>query len=393
MVEHLESSAIWRRQGRRHQGERFWLAMLAMATLAGCAQVEVVGWVAANQPMVASYTPGSTNQFNSTGNANTVVRSGVGQYSVTFAHLGGTSGGNVPAGQTGVAEGNVQVTAWGSDFVRCQSAGWQTNAGNVTANVSCFQGAVPADSQFLASYMAVSQPDPGLAYTYFDPTVPVDSMGVAHATTARSSSITGVYTPIGQPLFISGFVLSNVAGMEHVTADSAGPSFCNFEIRPRVTCWDPSGAPVTPAFSYVKGFPQGFASTMRGAFAAYDIAPGDVFPTFTPTQQNAFSSNQIVVNRASVGLYTVVIPGAASAGANALVHVTGYDLGGRGAPVYCKPVTWGSAGPDVAIQVSCFLNSGTATPTDDAFYLSYIVPTSASTSATIMPPPQGAPGK
>jgi hypothetical protein len=362
----------------RHQGwaQLLSLTMLTMSASAGCSQVEVFGWVSANQPTAASYTPDGSSQFNSTGSPNTIVRSGIGQYIVTFAHLGGVSGGNVPPGQSGVLEGNVQVTALGSDQVRCQSAGWQTSGNTATVNVNCFQGATPADSEFLASYIAVNEPDPGLAYTYFDPSVPIGSQDVVPATSARSSNVTGVYYPTKQPLFASGFdgptgADAPVFGMEHVAADGAGPDFCNFNIRPWVSCWDPSGNPVGSAFSYVKGFPQGLSSTLRGAFAAYDIAPGDIFPTFTPNQQNPFSSSLIVVSRTSVGVYTVSIPGAASAGANALVHVTAYDLG-EGAPVYCKPDNWTSTGADVAIPVSCFLIGGAAT--DDAFYLSYIVP-------------------
>src|SRR5579863_644852 len=104
----------------RHEGWLGTLSLTLLAMVAGCSQVEVFGWVSANQPTAASYTPDS--QFNSTGNLNTVARSGTGQYVVTFAHLGGVSGGNVPPGQSGVSEGNVQVTALGSDLVRCQSA-------------------------------------------------------------------------------------------------------------------------------------------------------------------------------------------------------------------------------------------------------------------------------
>src|SRR5262245_42166976 len=59
-----------------------------------------LGYVWANQPSSASYTPSLTYQFNSAGGTNTITRSGVGQYTVHFPGLS-TLG------------GHVQVTAYG----------------------------------------------------------------------------------------------------------------------------------------------------------------------------------------------------------------------------------------------------------------------------------------
>jgi hypothetical protein len=310
---------------------------------------------------MASYTPDGTHQYNSLGNTNTITRVGPGQYTVTFAGLAGVHG------------GNVQVTPRGSDSVLCKVDGWQASGTDVTAGVFCVQGVTATDSEFLASFEAINQADPDLAYTHYDP--PATPVVTETPDPTRSWDVTGIYTPTHQVLLttpVSGFA------MEHVTGDVQGADFCNFAIPPAVRCWDASGAPVDKAFSYVKGLGRIPESALRGAYAVYDIAPGDVFPSYVPgTQHSSFSSTSIVVSRLSVGLYAVLIPGAASGGSNAMVHVTAFDLGAGelvdGAPVYCKPVTWNNAGADVVVQVTCFLTPG-ATPTDDAFQMSYIVP-------------------
>jgi hypothetical protein len=97
----------------RHNGAaRTALAVLALIGVAGCAPVATFGWVWADQPTVASYTPNATHQYNSAANTNTVAHPAQGQYVVTFPRLA-VRGGNVPPGQTGLDDGNVQVTAQG----------------------------------------------------------------------------------------------------------------------------------------------------------------------------------------------------------------------------------------------------------------------------------------
>jgi hypothetical protein len=335
------------------------LTTFALLAPIGCGTTEVFGWVWANQTIAASYTPDATHQYNTSGGASSVTRSGTGVYQVTFAGLGGVHG------------GNVQVTARGSDSARCKVSGWQTTGSTVTAGVRCFQGPTPADSEFLASYEATNHADSAVAYAHYDP--PATPTVTAIPDLARAWNVTGIYTPIHSVLLagaVTGFA------MENVTADGAGPEFCGFGVN-RVTCWDASGAAVDTPFSYVKGLGR-VPTSRRGAYAVYDIAPGDTYPPFTPqTQQSSFSTaSLIVITRLSVGLYAVLIPGAASAsaGGSVLVQVTALDLGAVGGPVNCKPVTWNNASADVVVQVACFMTTnGLDTPTEDGFQMSYIV--------------------
>lgn len=355
----------------------FVAAVSAFAT-SGCAGIQVFGWVWANQPAAASYTPDATHQYNSTGTINTVARQGTGSYVVTFPSLA-INGGNVPPGQTGLNGGNVQITAQGADTAFCQTNGWQTAGATVTVQVACYQGTTPADVAFMASYQAVNEPFPDVAYTYFSLTEPSNGPSTIPFP-ARTSNVSSIYGATLTPIFsasVSGFA------MEHVTADAPVPMFCNFEIPPRIDCWDPSGAKLDAppafnpnvAFSYVRGLAGVPASNLRGAYGAYDISPGDPAPIGLTREVNSFSTNHMALAHVSTGVTDLTIPGAAAGGANALVHVTAYDLGSSGGPVYCKPVVWNTLGSDIVLRVACFKMPGSA-PFDDAFQVSYVVPPS-----------------
>ncbi|HET9953653.1 MAG TPA: hypothetical protein VFQ61_04075, partial [Polyangiaceae bacterium] len=94
------------------------------------------GYVWANEATSDSYTPDPTYQWNASGALNTIERSGVGNYWVTFP---------------GVAlnGGNAQVTAygWGSEY--CNVGSWGSNVVNVT----CFDTTgAPADAQFTLNF-------------------------------------------------------------------------------------------------------------------------------------------------------------------------------------------------------------------------------------------------
>jgi hypothetical protein len=100
-------------------------------------------YLLADQPSAASYTPGLTYNFNSTGVANTVTRSAVGTYTVNLPGLGG-------------ANGNVLVTALGSGSAHCNVASWSSGAGTRPIVVRCWSDTgVPADSMFSLAFDGV----------------------------------------------------------------------------------------------------------------------------------------------------------------------------------------------------------------------------------------------
>jgi hypothetical protein len=98
-------------------------------------------YVWANKPTTASYTPSTSNQWNSTGGTNTITRASTGNYTVSLP-------GQASAG------GNVQVTAFGSDASYCKTTGWSLGSnGKVNVGVRCFAASgSPVDSMFTLDF-------------------------------------------------------------------------------------------------------------------------------------------------------------------------------------------------------------------------------------------------
>ncbi|MGH2786413.1 MAG: hypothetical protein ACRDJV_00710 [Actinomycetota bacterium] len=98
------------------------------------------GYVLADQPANASYTPLASHQFNFLGGANTVIRSAPGQYTVTMPSLGAVSG-------------HVQVNSVGTNPRECKVSHWVPSGPNLSIGVRCFTTTgVPADSKFVATF-------------------------------------------------------------------------------------------------------------------------------------------------------------------------------------------------------------------------------------------------
>jgi hypothetical protein len=113
-------------------------------TLTYARPISVAGPMAflwANQPTAASYTPNLFYQFNSSGAANTVVRTGVGAYIASLPNLG-------------AATGHVQVTAYGTGSERCKVANWSPSGSTQQVNVRCFTSTgTPVDTLFTMTYV------------------------------------------------------------------------------------------------------------------------------------------------------------------------------------------------------------------------------------------------
>jgi hypothetical protein len=95
------------------------------------------GYVWADNPASASYTPNTMFSFNSAALPVSITRSGVGAYAVRLSGLGGGSLG-----------GNVQVTAYGSDAATCKVGSWSFAPTDFIANVRCFKSGVPVDTRY-----------------------------------------------------------------------------------------------------------------------------------------------------------------------------------------------------------------------------------------------------
>jgi len=98
----------------------------------------------ADQPTAPAYTPNPSYQFNSSGATNTVVRAGVGAYTVSLPNLGS-------------ATGHVEVSAYGTGGERCKVAAWLPSlpAGSAEqVDIRCFTSTgPPADTRFAMTYV------------------------------------------------------------------------------------------------------------------------------------------------------------------------------------------------------------------------------------------------
>lgn len=116
-----------------------------------------LGYVVANQPLTADYTPDV--QYNSQDTPNTIHRLGTGRWEVTLPGLGGAGG-----------RGNVQVTASGVPATVCRVDSWTAG---LVATVSCRDrnGAhvdTPFDLTYLKGRGLKFEGDPNVAYVLAD---------------------------------------------------------------------------------------------------------------------------------------------------------------------------------------------------------------------------------
>ena len=120
------------------------LVLIGTNLMAGPGLVD--GYVFADDPSAAAYTPPADYSRNAGGGTNTVTRSGVGAYTVHMPGLGKPS-----------VTGNVQVAAVGVGLqaFRCYVLGWSALAGaalDVEVRCTTLAGAA-ADVQFVVQYV------------------------------------------------------------------------------------------------------------------------------------------------------------------------------------------------------------------------------------------------
>jgi hypothetical protein len=96
----------------------------------------------ASSPINTPYTPSTTYSYNTVGRAaaNTVTRTGVGQYTVTCKGVGG--GPLFSGAATWGPGGHVQVTAYGGeDADQCKVQSWVTGGADFTVFIRCYNHA------------------------------------------------------------------------------------------------------------------------------------------------------------------------------------------------------------------------------------------------------------
>ena len=176
-----------------------------------------IGYIFAEKPSEPAYTPWPIYNHNADGGPNTIQRSSVGRYEVTFPGL--------------TAGGTAQVSAYGGAAVACGVAGIADSGPDVVVGVTCRDHkAQLKDYRFSALYLAEAGPkgDGGKRWAYLH----------AHKPTRTSYVPKGAdraQDPSGKPRVkrtkrgVYRVKLPNMSkgGAAHVTASGSGKQRCN----------------------------------------------------------------------------------------------------------------------------------------------------------------------
>lgn len=208
-------------------------------------QPRQAGYVWADQPTAAWYTPNLLYQANSKGGTNTVHRIGVGRYRVSFA------------GFTRVG-GDVQVTAYGPTSEHCKVVFW----GVSTVDVACYRAnGSPADSRFSVLYTDQGTPTaPGLHGAYLWANQPTSAAWYAASSTYRWSSASsiwarrtgpGAYEVLlsGQPASGDTNVIATAYGDDNRTCNVSHWVASGSSTLVRLRCRQPGGVPADARFT------------------------------------------------------------------------------------------------------------------------------------------------
>ena len=368
------------------------IALNSSAALAEPVQPNTVakGWVWANQPSSAlsvPYVPPTEWQHNerydmlpaypwrdyAPSALNSVTRTGVGAYRVTFPHFA-------------VSGGTAHVTAYGGNHT-CKIRSWSPSGGDMNVNVSCFTpGGSPVDGRFSAlfykdglkstiygnGYLWADQPSTTGCYTP-SPFYQFNSRGGTNTICRISLGLYDVRFPNMEKHTFE----PDKGGTFQVTAYGTGPERC------KVRSWFESGDTMT---ARVGCSHAGVAADTRFT-ASFARAPGDlamsvaedtqegyyVWADAAPNpnlyyQVNSYGTSDATLEGPSTGLpvgqYRVHLPGVDPVYSTA--QVTSYGSG----DAYCTVAGWGAAaGGGTTVTVQCFSNAGPANAQFNLLYL------------------------
>jgi subtilisin family serine protease len=333
------------------------------------------GYVWADQPTAASYTPSAGHQANSTGAANTVTRSNTGVYVVKMPNLGG--GTPVPAG---FATGNVQVNAFGSVANRCKNGGSFRTAMELQVIVYCHNSAgALADTQFTLLFHAnESVRSNQAAYVYASlPTTPSYEPNKQYQANSTGQMNTIQRTAVGRyTVNFPGFTVNtgNVQ-VTAVTSSSTDASYCKVvssaTTSASVACNSAAGTAVDTNFQLAYTANASIttvdrdtpALVRRGAYVRANPTTSTYVTQTGPYVWNG-GGGTIQARRTGTGVYEVLIANMPSENAT-IAMVTAVGTG----TAHCVATGWPAAGTSTWVVVKCGTPAGAAA--DSAFSLLY----------------------
>ncbi len=341
--------------------------------------VSGAGYVWADDPIAASYTPDPTYQMNSTGltTRNTITRRGTGVYAVRFTGLG-------------VAGGVAHATAYGAGTHQCKVDTWVPSGSDQSVVVRCFTLAgAPVDSRFTASYTN-KRVWPGYDYgrtypgAYVHLTNPTsDSSTPATYNQYNSTGRTNTVSRLGVGTYsvLMPEIGRTVAGGHAlVTSAGYGASRCkvvNFgwatpssTIRVNIRCFTVAGVPADSRFALTftdrtntLGL-DGCCNT-DGHQSAYALANDPTAASYSPaaSYQHEVPAGGATASRAGTGNYSMRFANADLGTGSVHVAASGWTA------EFCKVGSWSASG---GINVRCY--SPTGAPVDTPYDLSYTGP-------------------
>lgn len=369
---------------REGQSPRFSTATIENCSINDRFDPFTVGYVLADDPTRASYAPAAFWSYNSKRQRNTVIRTGIGAYTVEFPGLASTGG-------------NAQVTALGPAPAVCKigSARWYTSGTAERLSVRCFApNGAPADSRFTASFTAgggtantyafawadqparLGQYPPNATYQYNNSG---GAIGITRLSAGRYNvTVPSLYGP--QP---QGSVKVTAVGDTAANCNVAGWGPVSSAQVVGVSCATHAGQPVDQQFSisYQNRMNVVGSNVMSEAYVwAHDLHNPDRY-TPVANYQSSRTMNDldpITITKLydTVGTYDVELhdhrggfpygglPYVSMDGGT--VHVTAYGSDDR----RCQTGHWNTRSEDRVVRVYCFTTTGQ--PADAMFTLQYV---------------------
>ena len=322
------------------------------------------GYVWANDPANASYTPSTTYQANSTGATNTIDHPNTGVYKVKFPNLGAKGG-------------TVDVTAYGGTSDECKVRNWGPQGTTQVVTVVCYDATgAKVDTLFDALYSRVVGTKAfALGYLWAnDPVKGSYKPPAAYSYNSKGRTNKVKHTGDGTYL-VQFFGLPGGTGTFHVTAFGGGPIHCNIGgwggfgsgansgLQASILCADTVGNPVDTQFTVTFADHKTLLGVNRASAYAWANDPSN--PSYTPSATYQFDSagGSITITRSSAGVYSVTAPNIG--GSDGDVQVVAYSTFTN----QCKVSGWGG-GTDLSAGVRCFDASGA--PADSYFVFQFV---------------------
>jgi hypothetical protein len=352
---------------------------------------EAYAWLWASQT-TGAYDATSRYSYNSSGGTNRVVNTSTGSYRVDFPGLGARGG-------------HVQVTAYGSNNVRCKVSSWMPSSilirgvpvpagDDLHAYVRCHTPTGDlANSQFVIWYQKGQWLAPYSAYVWASqPTKAEYTATDAYSWNSKGGVNIIEREGVGKySVVMGGFDdMVNTAGNVLVTAYGSGSEHCKvkqwdregFAIVSSVACFDTSGAAVDTMFalSFAWHLPSdgvglgGYVLADNETAAEYEPAEfysENIPPLYPPSPWSVDPQ----AGRYDKGVYYVhypFMPGYDTATALVTAHGSSSN--------YCKVQSWGDHAGDAdlgrgtRVNVRCFDAAGNLKDTEFSQRFGYALP-------------------